>query len=94
MKKLADGKDNQRLWKVEATCTGRGWNQEGKSPCYALWEVSAMDIMKRVHTDISGDSDTYYGFLCPECGCFTELPSSDVPNFIRTNAKQYVRVVD
>lgn len=90
MKKLADAKDNPQLWKTEATCSGKGWDQSGKIPCYALWEVTAKDIKKRSHTDYGGGTDTYYGFVCPDCGCFTELPEKDIPHEVRSHAATYI----
>lgn len=90
MKKLADGKNNPHIWKTQATCTGAGWDQEGKTPCYSLWEVTAMDIRSRTHTDYDGSSETYYGFVCPDCGCFTELNTEDIPYDVRSKATKYV----
>lgn len=81
--------DNPELWNMEVTCTGKGWYQNGKQPCYSLLEIYPYDILKRSSTDISGISDTYYGFICPKCGCFTELDTSKIPSHILTNTRQY-----
>lgn len=89
-RKLADEKNNPQLWKMEVTCSGKGWNQNGKCPCYALWEVTAMDIRKRTHTDYGGGTDTYYGFVCPDCGCFTEISEKDIPHDVKSHAPAYV----
>lgn len=94
MRKLADGKNNPEIWKTKATCSGAGWNQEGRTPCYSLWEVTALDIRSRRHTDYGGGTETYYGFVCPECGCFTELNSKDIPYDVRSKAPEYVRSLD
>ena len=88
MRVLEFGKDNPNVWKKEFTCTGKGWQQK-KTPCGALLEVSAQDIQYRTHTDISGFTDVYYGFTCPLCGCFTEIPTSQVPSSVRTTASKY-----
>ena len=90
MKKIADGRNNEKQWKMEATCTGAGWNQNGKSPCYSLFELTGGDIRKRTHVDYGGGKDTYYGFVCPDCGCFTELPEGKIPYSVRSNASTYV----
>ena len=89
MKKLAQGKNNPHLWRTEATCNGKGWDQNGKNPCYALWEVTALDIRKRTHMDYGGGTDTYYGFVCPDCGCFTELSEKGIPHEVKNNAPVY-----
>ena len=89
MRKLANGNENTKKWSLEATCTGMGWDQLGKTPCNALFELNQGDIYQRKHTDYSGCTDTYYGFICPDCGCFTELKSSDIPSFVRNTAKNF-----
>ena len=88
MKVLAEGNKNPNLWKIKATCSGRGWAQTNK-PCGALLEVSELDILKRKHTDISGSTDIYYGFRCPICGCFTEIPFNQVPDRVQNQANFY-----
>ncbi len=90
MKILAKAKDNPNLWRGEFTCTGDGWDQEGKTPCGCLLELQATDILYRKHTDLGGSTDTYYGFVCCKCGCFTEIPDKEIPYLVRTNfAKAY-----
>lgn len=66
-------------WTTITFCTGYGWDQGNKRPCGAKLEVADKDIRARSHTDISGCSDRYYGFVCPICGCFTELPTREIP---------------
>jgi len=89
MKKLASVKNNPNIFKMKATCSGRGWDQNGKVPCYALWEITAADVRKRTHTDMSGVTDVYYGFVCPDCGCFTELDTNKIPSEVRNSAPVY-----
>ena len=89
MKLIAEAKDNQSLFKMEATCSGKGWNQDGKKPCFRLWEINASDIKSRKHTDISGETDVYYGFVCPTCGCFTELENKEIPMEVKNMARKY-----
>ena len=89
-RKLAEGKDNPNLWKMELTCSGQGWSQGNKTPCYALWEVTALDIKRRSHKDYGGGTETYYGFVCPDCGCFTEISDKIIPHDIRSHAPAYV----
>lgn len=89
MKKLASIKDNPEKWTIKATCDGNGWNQEGRTPCGSLFELDSTDIQKRTYTDYGGGTDTYYGFTCPDCGCFSEIPSNKIPSHIRSNARKY-----
>jgi len=89
MKVLKTGKDNPNLWKKEYTCTGYGWEQHGSIPCGALLEVSITDIRRRFHTDMGGCTDEYYGFTCPKCQCFTEIPHEDVPSNLRGMIRDY-----
>ena len=89
MRQIATRENNPNKWTMQATCTGNGWNQDGKSPCLALFELDAGDIYSRVHHDYGGGSDTYYGFICPNCGCFTEISDSKLPSYVRANAKKY-----
>lgn len=89
MRVIKRGKHNPNNWKKEYTCTGKGWDQHGATPCGALLEVSAQDIRSRSHTDLSGCTDIYYGFICPICGCFTEVNSAELPPEVKTNARKY-----
>ena len=89
MRKLANASENPNIWKKEVTCTGAGWQQTG-TPCHSLFEIDARDIKRRTHTDYGGGTDTYYGFVCPDCGCFTEIPSKDIPSHVKSNAPKYV----
>ena len=89
IKVLKHGNNNPEKWKIDCTCTGYGWNNPGKTPCSALLEIDQSSILKRHHTDISGETDVYYGFVCPVCGCFTEIESKNIPNFVKNNATEY-----
>lgn len=89
MRKICNGTENPNQWKIEATCTGAGWDQNRKKPCNALFELNQRDIYKRTHLDYSGDSETYYGFICPDCGCFTELKENNIPSYVKSNAMIY-----
>ena len=91
MRKLADGKNNPYIFKTEQTCTGRGWDQNGRTPCYSLWEVTATDIKKRTSSDYTGDAETSYGFICPNCGCFSEIAAKDIPWDVKANAAKYIK---
>lgn len=89
MKVIKTAKENNNVWRKQVTCSGKGWSQGGKTPCWSLLEIGPEDIKARNHTDISGCTDTYYGFECCKCGCFTELPSNQIPEDVKHAAKKY-----
>jgi len=79
-------------WKMQVKCTAKGWGQNrGRKPCYSLLEVEDGDVLERYYSgDIAGmDSGIYYGFICPVCKCFTELPYKEIPNHVREYAPKY-----
>ena len=81
---LKEANENPDLWKIEVTCTGKGWHQGNLTPCYRLIEVTALDIRRRYY-----DGYTYYGFVCPVCGCFTEICSINIPYYIKSKCKKF-----
>jgi len=89
MRELVSGENNKQKWTIEATCSGEGWDQEGKTPCFSLFELDGRDIQYRDHTDYGGYTDRYYGFTCPKCNCFTEISDSKIPSYIRNIARKY-----
>jgi hypothetical protein len=95
MKKLQTGSNNPKLWKVSATCSSNMWRPNpGQKPCGALWEVNNLDLVARTSTDISGSSDVSYGFICPDCGCFTELTREELKGANLMFAREYNEVVN
>lgn len=88
-RKLATAQENTELFRIQVTCDGRGWNQDGHDPCYALWEATEADIYSRPHTDYGGSTDIYYGFVCPDCGCFTEINAKYLPSNVKSKARPY-----
>ena len=88
MEILAEARDNKQLWSMKVSCTGRGWHQTGH-PCGRLLKINAADVKSRSHTDMTGCTDTYYGVVCPVCGCFTEIPTSKVPYDVQHMAESY-----
>ena len=90
MRKIATAKETHKLFKIKATCDGNGWDQGQRRPCYSLWEVDENDIQTRLHTDYGGTTDTYYGFTCPDCGCFTELDEKEIPPNVKIQARRYI----
>lgn len=76
-------------WILEdVTCTGKGWDQNGKKPCYSIWDLDSGVILSREYTRYGEDYPTkYYGFFCPECHCFTELNEKLIPHDVKKNCK-------
>lgn len=86
MKLLEEG-NYKSDWTMNATCTGKGWDQKNP-PCFSKYLIESNDILKRRYTDMGGDSETFYGFVCPKCHCFTEI--AIVPYDVQTFAQDYL----
>ncbi len=82
MERLEKGNYKLPNWSMEARCTGNGWGQKKKT-CYGKWKLEDGDILKRVTSET-----TYYGFICPDCHCFTELDSEKIPLEVREYCPQ------
>lgn len=83
---IAEAKDNPDLWRKRITCTGYGWQQVNK-PCGRLIEIDATDVLQRHHRSY-GEAEIYYGFICPCCGCFTQI-TGEIPLSVRSMATEY-----
>lgn len=88
-RKLASAQENTELFRIKVTCDGKGWDQDGHHPCYALWEATEADIRFRSHMDYGGTAEIYYGFVCPDCGCFTEIDAKKLPGNVKSKARPY-----
>lgn len=88
-KVIAEAKDNPEVWRMQCTCTGKGWNDPRLHPCYRLIEIDATDIYKRKHIEVDGSAFVYYGFICPACGIFNHLSDDTIPHHVRLKAKNY-----
>ncbi len=85
MKVLKYGHENDKLAKMEVSCTGEGFSDS--RGCGALLEVSGLDIKSGVNHDYSGGSDTYFYVICPLCGSKTEVYNSKMPTELRRIVK-------
>lgn len=65
-------------WKLTGIeCDGFGWDPPRK-PCHSVYTLEDGDIVKRKFC-----GDFYFGFICPNCHCFTQLLSeTPIPNEI------------
>lgn len=93
MKVLVESKNNQKIWKGKFTCTGRGWVQTG-IPCRSILEVDATDLRTRLYTDLYQETTKYYGFVCPICGCYTEINARKLPEIAKRMAQPYKESVE
>lgn len=89
---LKEAEENPNIWKMEVTCDGNGWNQEGLVPCRRLIEIDERDIQKRSYNSYD-EIETYYGFTCPECHCFTQIDEKLIPKNVKSKAIKYVKPV-
>lgn len=70
-----------KLWRKTITCDGKGgWNlqEKGKTPCGRTLRITENDIRKK--------GASYYGVICPFCGCFNEIPANDIPERVKNKA--------
>lgn len=82
MERLEEGNYKLPDWSLEARCSGKGWQQNQK-PCYGKFKLVDGDIVKR-----KSWGEMYYGFICPDCHCFTELNEKQIPNEVKNYCPQ------
>lgn len=80
MAKFKNEQVTHKLWRKRVECNGRGgWHlQEGKRPCGHVLNVSENDIRKK--------GASYYGVICPFCGCFNEINQKEIPEKVKNKA--------
>ena len=67
-------------WSIKQKCTGHG---NGGCGCESTLLIEKGDIYVTAHTDYAGDTDYFYTFKCPVCGCETDVEEKDVPHSIQ-----------
>jgi hypothetical protein len=77
---------------MEVTCTGENWEQGDKIPCGSKLEINSDDLLRREWSKYPDDNGIDYGFICPVCGCFTQINSIILPKDLRKMAKDYLEV--
>lgn len=82
MEMLEEGNYKMPDWSMEARCNAEGWRQKNK-PCYSKFRLEDGDIVKRYARETM-----WYGFICPKCKCFTEIPEEKIPDNIKEYALQ------
>ncbi len=89
MKVLESG-NTKSDWNIKTQCTGKGWMQNHR-PCGAKLLVEEEDIVHRKYAESYWEYGIDYGFICPECKCFTALEHELIPKEIRQYCKSYVK---
>lgn len=82
MKLLEKGNYEPRAWKMEVECTGQGF-KNNQHACHSILEVNVSDIVVRKSDLVGVGATTMYGFVCPECHCFTRVSDKYVPDELR-----------
>lgn len=66
-------------WSIVKTCSGSG---NGGGGCGAQLQVERGDLFRTSRKDISGFTEYYITFQCPDCGVLTDAALSDIPRAI------------
>ena len=79
---------------MQVECTGGGWNQNEKVPCGSTLEINTDDLLKREWAKYPDYGGIDYGFICPICGCFTNIDEKSLTNNLKNMAKDYPKDID
>ena len=83
MEIIEEGNSKDPNWSLEINCTGAGWDQNNKRPCYSKLKLSSSDIVRRDCEPYGGSREINYGFICTKCKCFTEISEEKIPGNIK-----------
>ena len=70
---------SQKSWTKIVQCTG---NADSANACGHVWKISEYDLVSKKLWEMFDLECVALGFICPDCGTFTEIPSSAVPSII------------
>lgn len=76
-------KKGNSCWSLEVKCTGNGWNNLEKDPCFSILKLNKEDIYKRSYHQYEKGKQQTYGFICPVCHCFTEIDRNLIPAYTK-----------
>ena len=93
MKVLVERKPFEN-WTLEVECNGLNWSQESKVSCGSSLEIDKNDLLKREWSKYPDNKGVNYGFICPICGCFTELKDNQLNEGLKNLAKDYLKKVN
>lgn len=77
MERLEEGNYQLPDWSLDVRCSGKSWGQKQR-PCYGKFRLVDGDIVKRACM-----GEMCYGFICPDCHCFTEIDEKQIPEEVR-----------
>lgn len=93
MKVLVERKPFEN-WSLEVECNGLNWNQETKVPCGSSLEINKEDLLIRGWFKYPDREGKNYGFICPVCGCFTEIKDELLSDDLKKLAKDYLKAMN
>ena len=71
---------SQKSWSKIVRCTGNV--NDCTTPCGHLWKISEYDLVAQKQWEMFDIECVAFGIICPDCGTFTEIPSSAIPAVI------------
>ena len=81
---------NNKPWTIELECTGKGNDYDngnrGRVPCNTTLEITGKDVFLTKSANMDG-CDIYYTFICPCCGCWTDIDESLLPDSVKFYAQ-------
>ena len=84
--------NNYDDWSLEVSCNGLNWNQNDMFPCGSKLELDVNDVLIRSWFKYPDREGSNYGFICPICGCFTEIKDDLLPSGVKRLAKDYLKM--
>ena len=78
MEVIKKGNGKPLVWSKKFECTGAGDNSD-KKPCHSLLRVKSTDITFRTLERAYNYPIEVPGFVCPVCGCFTQISERIIP---------------
>lgn len=74
--------ERAKEWSLKVTCTGEGWCQKHLI-CGSELLLNPQDVLERKRKGDYDETVASYGFICPVCHCFTEIPGEKIPGAIK-----------
>jgi len=87
--KIIDEQEPFQDWEKEVECNGVGWRQGDKVPCGSKLIIDRDDLKLRKWFKYPDSEGVNYGFICPNCNCFTEIPTDELDKNLRKLAVEW-----
>lgn len=75
-------------WSLKVTCNGEKWTQK-QAPCGSDLEIDIKDLYFRKWFKYPNTEGISYGYICPVCGCFSEINESLLSKHMKIKANDY-----